>query len=312
MDKPAFRVFAGNAHPGLAEAICRELGVPLGRAHIARFPDGEIDCKVEVDVRGTDVFIIQPTCPPVNENLMELLVMIDCLRRASAERITAVIPYFGYARQDRKAEGRVPITAKLVANLLASSGASRVLTMDLHASQIQGFFDIPVDHLYAAPVMIEYFRQLGLPDVVVVSPDVGSVKMCRAYAKRLDCPLAIVDKRRMGPQEIDVLHLIGEIEGKTAVLVDDMIATGTSITEAAKAVLQHGAREAFICATHPVLCGPAVQRLRASPVREIVVSDSIPLGEKQIPRLRVLSVARMLAEAIHRIHRRQSVSSLFV
>jgi ribose-phosphate pyrophosphokinase len=305
-------VFTGNANVGLSKRVADYLNLPLSNCEIRRFPDGEIDIKLLDDVRGGDVYILQSTCPPVNENLMELLILMDCLRRASAHRITAVIPYFGYARQDRKAEGRVPITAKMVANLITAAGADRGLAVDLHAAQIQGFFDIPWDHLYAAPVLIDYFKGLDLPDLTVVSPDVGGIKMARAYAKRLGAGLAIVDKRRSGPTETEVMHVIGDVSNKTVILVDDMISTGTSITEAAKACSNKGAREVYICATHPVMSGSAVEKLRKANLKEVVVTDTIPLDGKDLHNLRVLSIANLLGEAIRRIHKSESVSSLFV
>jgi ribose-phosphate pyrophosphokinase len=310
--KNSLVVFSGNANPGLARKVCSYLNLPLGQSEVTRFPDGEIDAKVLEDVRGADVYVLQPTCPPVNENIMELLILIDCLRRASAERITAVLPYFGYARQDRKAEGRVPISAKLVANLITAAGATRALAVDLHAAQIQGFFDIPMDHLYAAPVLIEHFKRLNLTDVTVVSPDVGGIKMARAYAKRLAAGLAICDKRRSGPTETEVMHVIGEVEGRNVVLVDDMIATGTSITEAARVCRSHGAKEIFICATHAVLAGKAVEKIQKAPLKEVVVTDTITLDGKELTNLKVLSIANLLGEAIRRIHHSESVSSLFV
>jgi ribose-phosphate pyrophosphokinase len=314
MMKKGLVIFSGKANPPLAKKVSDSLGLELGKAEISRFPDGEIDLKITEDVRGADVYVIQPTCPPVNENLMELLILIDCLKRASAERITAVVPYFGYARQDRKAEGRVPISAKLVANLITAAGASRALSVDLHAPQIQGFFDIPTDHLYAAPVLIEHFRRLSLKDLTVVSPDVGGIKMARAYAKRLNAGLAICDKRRSGPTETEVMHVIGEVQKRNVVLVDDMISTGTSITEAARACRNNGARDIYICATHAVLAGSAVEKLSRAPVKEVVVTDTIPLDgkEKQLENLRVLSIANLLGEAIRRIHHSESVSSLFL
>jgi ribose-phosphate pyrophosphokinase len=268
--------------------------------------------KIMEDVRGADVYVIQPTCPPVNENLMELLIMVDCLRRASAERITAVIPYFGYARQDRKAEGRVPISAKLVANVITAAGVSRALAVDLHAAQLQGFFDIPMDHLYAAPVLVDYFRRLDLKDLTIVSPDVGGIKMARAYAKRLNADLAIVDKRRSGPTEIEAMHVIGEVKDRNVILVDDMISTATSITEAAKVCRKKGAKDIYICGTHAVLAGKAVEKLQKAPVKEVVVTDTIPLDGKEFGNLRVLSIANLLGEAIRRIHHSESVSSLFL
>ncbi len=311
--KNILQVYSGNANRDLARKVADYIGVPIGSATVARFPDQEIDVKVHDDVRGADVYVVQPTCPPVNENLMELLIMVDCLRRASADRITAVIPYYGYARQDRKAEGRVPITAKLVADLIVAAGTSRVLTIDLHAAQIQGFFNIPVDHIYAAPVMMDHFRRLELPDLMVVSPDVGSLKMCRAYAKRLGVGLAIVDKRRTGPEETEVAHVIGEIKGKTALFVDDMISTATSITEAIKVARERGVRDVYIAATHPILCGRAMDKLDAVRPTAVVVTDTIPLGEnKKRDFIQVLTTANLLGEAIKRIHKSESVSSLFV
>jgi ribose-phosphate pyrophosphokinase len=247
----------------------------------------------------------------VNENLMELLIMIDCLRRASAERITAVIPYFGYARQDRKAEGRVPISAKLVANIITAAGATRALAIDLHAAQLQGFFDIPMDHLYAAPVLIKHFRSLNVPDPVVVSPDVGGIKMARAYAKRLNAGLAICDKRRSGPTEAEIMHVIGDVKNRTVILVDDMISTGTSISEAARTCRAHGAKDVYLCATHPVFSGSASEKVRKAQVQETVVTDTIPMDGKDPGRLKVLSIAELLGEAIRRIHQAESVSSLF-
>ncbi len=309
--KKGFLVFSGSANPELGKKVCKSLGLDSGRLEISRFPDGEIDLKVLDDVRGADVYIIQPTCPPVNETLMELLIIIDCLRRASAERITAVMPYFGYARQDRKAEGRVPISAKLCANIITAAGATRALAIDLPAAQLQGFFDIPMDHLYAAPVLVEYFRQLNLKDLTIVSPDVGGIKMARAYAKRLNADLAIVDKRRSGPTETEVMHVIGEVEGRNVILVDDMISTATSITEAAKVCKKKGAKEIYICGTHAVLAGKAVEKLQKAPVKEVVVTDTIPLAGKEFPNLKVLSVANLLGEAIRRIHHSESISDMF-
>ncbi|OHB77717.1 MAG: ribose-phosphate pyrophosphokinase [Planctomycetes bacterium RBG_16_59_8] len=310
MKDNSLQVFIGRANPDLGRKISNYLGIPPGKMEVANFPDGEVDVKVLDDVRGADVFIVQPTCPNVNENLMELLIMVDCIKRASANRITAVVPYFGYARQDRKAEGRVPITAKLVANMLTTSGVSRVLTMDLHAPQIQGFFDIQVDHIFAAPVMIDHFRRLEVPDLVIVSPDVGGIKMARAYAKRLDADLAIIDKRRSGPSQIEAMHVIGEVKGKNVILVDDIISTASSITEAARAVRAAGAKSASICATHPVFCKGALEKVKSAEIKEVVVTDTIPL--KSSDGMRILSVSGLLAEAIIRIHRSESVSSLFV
>ncbi len=314
--KNALAVFSGRANPILARKVCGYLNLHLGSVDNDRFPDGEIDLKVLEDVRGSDVYVIQPTCPPVNENLMELLILIDCFRRASAERITAVIPYYGYARQDRKAEGRVPISAKLVANLVGAAGASRALSVDLHTAQIQGFFDIPMDHLYAAPILVDYFRKLLIPDLTVVTPDVGGIKMARAYAKRLDAGLAICDKRRSGPKATEVMHVIGDVQNRNVVLVDDMISTGVSISEAAKACRKAGARDVYICATHAVLADNAVDRLREAPLKEIVVTDTIPVEKRErietLQNLRVLSIAPLLGEAIRRIHHSESVSSLFL
>ena len=309
--KKGLLVFSGGANPVLGTKVCKFLGLDPGKIEISRFPDGEIDMKIMEDVRGADVYVVQSTCPPVNENLMELLIMIDCLRRASAERITAVIPYFGYARQDRKAEGRVPISAKLVANIITAAGATRALAIDLHAAQLQGFFDIPMDHLYAAPVLVEYFRQLNIKDLTIVSPDVGGIKMARAYAKRLNADLAIVDKRRSGPTETEVMHIIGDVEGRNVILVDDMISTATSITEAAKHCRKKGAKDIYICGTHAVLAGKAVEKLQKAPVKEVVVTDTIPTAGKEFSNLKVLSIANLLGEAIRRIHHSESVSTLF-
>jgi ribose-phosphate pyrophosphokinase len=310
------KLFSGRAHPELAKKVCDYLGLPLGRAEMESFPDGEIKCKIDEDVRGRDVFIVQPTCPPVNDNLMELLIMIDSFMRASAERITAVIPYYGYARQDRKDEGRVPITAKLVANLIARAGANRVLAMDLHAAQIQGFFDIPTDHLYAAPVIDEHILTMNLPpeDFVVVSPDEGSIKRALAHMGRLGGHLAIIDKRRSSAEKTRQAHVIGShIEGKIALIFDDMISTAGSICGAADVMHQAGAREIYLAATHGLLVGNAIRRLQQAPINGLLITDTIPLpAEKAIPQIKVLSVAPMLGEAIKRIHRNESVSRLFV
>ncbi len=313
MRKKEFQLFAGTSNPALANRVSKALNLDLSHVDLNRFPDGEIDVKIQDDVRGSDVFIVQSTCPPVNENLMELLIMIDALRRASAERITAVIPYFGYARQDRKAEGRVPITAKLVANLITRAGADRVLTMDLHAAQIQGFFDIPVDHLYSAPVLIDYLKKKELSKICVLCCDVGGAKMARAYAKRLGgAALAIIDKRRTGPSETEVAEVIGSVEGMDVVVVDDMISTGTSIAEAARVASERGGRSVRMIATHAVLCGKAMEKIEKSGVEELVVTDTIPITGKERAWLKQLTVAPLLAEAIHRIHKSESVSSLFV
>ena len=307
------QVFTGTAHPALAANIAKYLKIPLGNVSVGRFPDGEIDVKIGEDVRGKDVFVVQPTSPPVNDNLVEFLLLIDCLRRASAGRITAVFPYFGYARKDRKDEGRVPISAKLVANLVVSAGVDRVLALDLHAPQIQGFFDIPVDHLFASPVLVKHLKTMDLKDMVVVAPDVGGIKMARAYAKSLGAGLAIVDKRRVSPDSAEAVHVIGEVEGKSVVLVDDMISTAGTISEAAKAVAAHGAKEICVCATHAVLCGPASQRLNGAPSKAVIVTDTIPPSVSAgVKNLQVLTVADLLGEAIRRIHESQSVSSLFL
>ncbi|MFP4106335.1 MAG: ribose-phosphate diphosphokinase [Phycisphaerae bacterium] len=309
------KIFAGRANPQLARRISDYLGTPLGAVKVLPFPDGEIQVKLEDDVRGRDVFIIQPTHTPVNDNLMELLIFIDCARRASAERITTVLPYFGYARQDRKDEGRVPITAKLAANLIATAGADRVLTMDLHAAQIQGFFDLPVDNLLAEPVLSRYYSSLNLEDLVLVSPDVGNVKRARVYAHRLDAELAIIDKRRVSGSDIEVGRMIGNVEGKTVLMMDDMISTAGTVCSAAKLCKEQGAKRVLVGATHAVLCGPAVERIHDAPIDEIVVTDSIPVSQEKIDaigKLKVLSVAALMGEAIHRIHNDESVSSLFV
>lgn len=312
MRRDRLLIFSGTAHPQLTQDICEYLNVTQGTVSIERFPDKEVDVKVENDVRGADVFIVQPTCCPANENLMELLILIDCLRRASADRITAVIPYYGYARKDRKDAGRVPITAKLVANLLVTSGVDRVLTVDLHAEQIQGFFDIPLDHLLAGSVFVPYLETLQIPDLVVVSPDVGSLKQARAYAKRLNGDLAIVDKRRESAEKVSSLNLIGSTKGKNVLLVDDMISTGGSIAEACRFIKDQGAQKIYICATHPVLCGNALSKLKDLPVEQIIVSDSIPIPQsKQLNNLKIISLAPMLGESIRRINNSESVSYLF-
>jgi ribose-phosphate pyrophosphokinase len=309
------KVFSGRANVPLAERIAQSLGDQLGRITLTNFPDGEISVRIEEDVRGRDVYVVQPTCPPVNENLMELLVMLDSFKRASAARITAVLPYFGYARQDRKDQGRVPITAKLVADLITKAGANRVLTLDLHAAQIQGFFDIPVDHLLAAPVIGEYIRTLNIPpqDFVVLSPDEGSIKRVLSYQKRLGGSIAIVDKRRSSATETKQANLIGSsLDGKVAVMFDDMISTGGSVVGAASVARLHGAREVYACATHGILCGPAIERLRDARLKQIILTDTIPLPpHKQLPNIKVLSVAPLLADAIKRIHFHESVSKLF-
>nr|WP_211204653.1 ribose-phosphate pyrophosphokinase [Ammonifex degensii] len=305
-------IFSGNANPKLAADICQYLGVPLGDCVVGRFSDGEIFVRINENVRGADVFVIQPTCSPVNENLMELLIMIDALRRASARRITAVIPYYGYARQDRKTRGREPITAKLVANLITAAGARRVLTVDLHAGQIQGFFDIPVDHLPAGPLLAQHLMARGLKDVVVVSPDVGGVVRARELAKRIGAPLAIIDKRRPEPNEAEVMNVIGPVQGKTAVMVDDIIDTAGTITKGAEALMAWGAKEVYVVCTHPVFSGQAVERLKTPAIKEIFVTDTIPLPpEKRLDKITVVSVAPLLGEVIIRIHEDLSVSKLF-
>jgi ribose-phosphate pyrophosphokinase len=306
------KVFCGNSGRELSLRICEHLNTRLGEATVQPFADGEIRVKIEEDVRGADVFVVQPTSPPVNTSLMELLLLIDALRRASAERITAVIPYFGYARQDRKDEGRVPISAKLVANMITAAGTDRVLSVDLHAHQLQGFFDIPVDHMYAAPVLTRYFRRLDLNDLTIVAPDVGSSKLARGYSKRLNAGLAIVDKRRVSDKDTEVLNVIGDVKGRNVLIVDDMISTAGSITQAAAAVRDLGAKDVYLAATHAVLCGDAMKRLDAAPVEQVVVTDTIPVPEdKRKGYLRVLSTARLLGEAILRIHHAESVSRLF-
>jgi len=309
------KIFGGTASAALAEKIADYLGIKLGKAKAGKFPNGEQIVKIEEDVRGRNVFIIQSTSEPVDSNLMELLIFIDCLRRASAASITAVLPYFGYARQDRKDEGRVPITAKLVANMIATAGADRVLTIDLHAAQVQGFFDIPVDHLYAEPVICHHLRSLNLPDMVLVSPDVGNVKCARSYAMRFGVDLAIIDKRRRTGSDTVIEHIIGSVKDKTVLMVDDLIATGSTVINAANLVMQRGAKAVYVVATHPILCGPAVQLISEAPINQLIVTDTIPLGDqvtKSIKNCTVLSVAELLGEAIRRIHRNESVSSLFL
>ena len=309
------KIFSGKANQPLSKTICGFLNIPLGAISLGKFPDGENFCKIEEDVRGRDVYLIQPTCPPVNDNLMELLIMIDSCKRASAARITAVIPYYGYARQDRKDEGRTPITAKLTANLITRAGADRVLAMDLHAAQIQGFFDVPVDHLYAAPILNEHFLEMGLgtDDIVVVSPDEGSIKRASGHAEHLGGKLAIVDKRRASALETTQENIIGgPIEGRVALMFDDLISTAGSICGAARLVHDAGAREIHVAATHGLLCGPAIANIQAAPITSVVVTNSITLSHAQlIPQIKVLSVAPLLAEAIKRIHHDQSVSAMF-
>ena len=312
-DNGRMLVFSGRANPLLAESICKYLGIPLGETVIRDFSDKEIYVRIEENVRGRDVFVIQPTCYPGNTNVMELLIMIDALRRSSANRITSVIPYYGYGRQDRKCEPRVPITSKLVADLLETAGTDRVLTVDLHAGQIQGFFNIPVDHLFAMNVLIDYIRKLNLPNLIVISPDAGGVERARAFAKRLNTSLAIIDKRRDIPNEAKAMNIIGDVEGKVAFIVDDMIDTAGTLMEATDALLGAGASEVHACCSHPVLSGPAAERISNSPLQTVLTTDSIPLGNRleQNPKIKVLSIAPLLGEAILRIHEETSVSSLF-
>jgi ribose-phosphate pyrophosphokinase len=308
------RVFTGSAHPALGEAIARFLGVPLGRAHLSRFSDGEVWFQIQDNVRGADVFVVQPTGPPVNENVMELLVMLDAFKRSSASRITAVLPYYGYARQDRKDKPRVPISAKLVADLLSAAGTDRVLTMDLHAAQIQGFFNVPVDHLFAAPVILDYVARLKLPKLTVVSPDAGGVERARAYAKRLDAALAIVDKRREAPNVAEVHQVVGDVEGRSALIVDDMVDTGGTLAKVADAIKEAGAREVLASSSHAVLSGAAVEKIEKSPLSKLIVTDSIPLAEekRRCQKIVVLSIAELMGKAIRNIHEEASVTSLFV
>jgi ribose-phosphate pyrophosphokinase len=307
------KIFTGRANPHLAKRIAQYLGVPLGNMEISSFSDRETYVKINENVRGQDVFLVQPTSPPANENLMELLIMIDACQRASAQRITAVIPYYGYARQDRKDQPRVPITAKLVANLITIAGADRVLTLDLHVDQIQGFFDIKMDHLFAAPVIIDYFREKKLNNLIVLSPDVGGLRRARAYAKRLKVPLAIVDKRRAIAGEAEVTHIVGEVEGKQVLIVDDMVDTGGTLLAAVEILVEKGATRVYAACTHPILSGDACQKIEQSPLEELIVTDTIPLDLKSAgDKIKVLSVASLLGEAIKRIHQSKSVSSLFL
>src|SRR5271156_2921093 len=313
--KDELEIFTGNSNPALAREVCQHLNVKLGMADVGRFPDGEVLVEVHQNVRGGDCFVLQSTCSPPNDNLMELLLLMDALRRASAKRITAVIPYFGYSRQDRKVAPRVPISAKLVADLITAAGASRVLTVDLHAGQIQGFFNIPVDNLYAMPVLIGYLRKrLDGQKITVVSPDAGGVERARAFAGRLNANLAIINKRRRRASEVAEMQLVGEVRDSVAILVDDMIDTAGTITEAAKVVAAAGATEVFACATHPILSDPACERLNGSILKEVITTNTIPLRAKaqaELPSLKVLSVGGLIAEAVRRIHNEESVSSLF-
>lgn len=309
------RIFSGNSNVELAEGICSFLNVPLGAAKVKTFSDGEIMVEIGENVRGRDIYVVQSTCAPSNNNLMELLIMIDALKRASAATITAVIPYYGYARQDRKVAPRTPITSKLVADLITTAGADRVVTVDLHAGQIQGFFNIPVDNLYAAPVLLERLRErFPNNNLVMVSPDAGGTERARAFAKRLGCTLAVIDKRRTGPNVAEVMHLIGDVKDKTAIILDDMIDTAGTLTQAAKALKAHGAKTIYACATHGVLSGPAIDRINDSDIEKVLITDTVTLGEKteRTAKIEVLGVAELLAEAIRRIHEDESVSSLFV
>ncbi len=308
------KVFSGSAHPELAREIAGHLGLPLGQARIGRFPDSEVSFQIDENIRGTDVFVVQPTSTPVDQNLVELLIMIDAFRRSSAARITAVIPYYGYARQDRKDKPRVPISAKLVANILSAAGANRVLTMDLHKAQIQGFFDIPVDHLFAAPVIIDYLARQRFPNMTIVSPDAGGAERARAYAKRLGAGLAVIDKRRSETGAAEVMNVIGDVAGRTCILQDDIVDTAGTMQKAATALVENGAERVLACAVHGVLSGPAIGRIEQSPIEKLIVTNTTPLGpeKSRCPKIVVLSVARLLAQAIRSIHEESSVSSLFV
>jgi ribose-phosphate pyrophosphokinase len=308
------KVFSGSAHPHLTREIADFLGIAVGQARLRRFPDSEVSFQIDENIRGTDVFIVQPTCNPVDEHLIEMLIMVDAFRRSSAARITAVVPYYGYARQDRKDKPRVPISAKLVANLLSASGTNRVLTMDLHKAQIQGFFDIPVDHLFAAPVIIEYLSRLNSPKLTIVSPDAGGAERARAYAKRLDAELAIIDKRRSEDGSAEVMNVIGDVQGRTCILQDDIIDTAGTIQKGATALKAAGAERVLACAVHGVLSGPAIDRIENSPLDQLIVTNTIPLSAagQQCKKIVVLSVARLLGQAIRSIHEETSVSSLFV
>lgn len=308
------RIFSGNSNIELAQKMCSNLGVPLGKANVTTFSDGETRVEINENVRGMDVFIIQSTCTPVNVTLMELLIMIDAMKRASADRITAVIPYYGYARQDRKVFPRAPITAKLVADLIATAGANRVLSMDLHAGQIQGFFNIPVDNLFATPVLLEYIRKNYEDNIVIVSPDTGGVERARAFGSRLGASLAIIDKRREGPNEAQVMNIIGHVKDKKVIVLDDMIDTAGTVVQAAKALKEEGALEVTVCCTHPVLSGPAIERIKNSEIKEVIVTDTIPLHKEasNCSHINVLSVAGLLSEAVRRIYYNDSVSSLFI
>ncbi len=307
------KIFSGTSNPALAQEICDYLGLPLGKVKLERFSDGEINFQILENVRGTDVFVVQPSCPPVNESIMEMLIMIDAFKRSSARRITAVMPYYGYARQDRKDRPRVPISAKVVGDLLTAVGVNRLLTMDLHAGQIQGFFDIPVDHLFATPVILQYLEELGFDNLTIVSPDAGGVERARFFAKRVGTNLAIIDKRRVADNEAEVMHIIGDVEGKDVLIVDDMVDTAGTMVRATEALKKAGARRLFAAATHPVLSGKAMERIRRSPFEQVIVTNTIPVSEeKMLPTIKVLSVAGLLGEAIRSIHEETSVSRLFI
>jgi ribose-phosphate pyrophosphokinase len=315
MSRGQLKLFSGSAHRTLAGEIGEFLGVPTGQARLQRFPDTEVSFQIDENIRGTDVFVVQPTCAPVDQHLIELCVMMDAFRRSSASRITAVIPYYGYARQDRKDKPRVPISAKLVANLLSAAGANRVLTMDLHKAQIQGFFDIPVDHLFAAPVIIDYCSRLGMPNLTIVSPDAGGAERARAYAKRLDAELAIIDKRRSDDGTTDVMNVVGDVSGRTCIIQDDIIDTAGTIVKAALALKENGAEKVIACAVHGVLSGPSIERLEGAPIEQVIITNTIPLHSERArncKKIKQLSVARLLGQAIRSINEETSVSSLFV
>ena len=315
----ALKVFSGNAHPALSAEICEHLGVPLGAIRLGRFSDGEVRCQIRENVRGADVFVIQPTCRPVNDNLVELLIMLDAFKRSSARRLTAVLPYYGYARQDRKDKPRVPISSKLVADLLTTAGADRALVVDLHAPQLQGFFNIPVDHLFASPVLVDYFKKLNLPNLTVVSPDAGGVERARFFAKKVDAALAIVDKRRVEVNVAEVMNVIGEVNGRTCLIIDDLIDTAGTLVKVAQALIQNGANTVYACCSHPVLSGAAVENLVNSPIAEVVVTNTIPLRAdadaartEKGGKIKVLSIAGLIGRAIQSIHEETSVSRLFI
>jgi ribose-phosphate pyrophosphokinase len=309
-----FKIFCGTANEALCEEVCNFLGLPRGQAKVSRFSDGECYLQIQETVRGADVFLMQPTCDPVDEHLMELLLMVDALKRASARRITAVIPYYGYARQDRKDKPRVPISSKLVADLLTTAGADRALVVDLHAPQLQGFFNIPVDHLFASPVLVDYYRKLGLPNLTVVSPDAGGVERARFFAKKMDSALAIVDKRRVDVNVAEIMHVIGNVRGRTCLVIDDLIDTAGTLCKTAQALMENGATAVYACATHAVLSGPAIENISKSVITEVVVTNTIPLSEgaKQEPKIKVLTIAGLIGRAIQSIHEETSVSRLFM